>query len=253
MDMVTLDLAPTRRRPALITNEALAAISARCESAPATEIVAWAVDHFGSDLVVATSFQDAVLIDVVTSVAPDVEFAFIDTGFHFPETLAYVETLRDRYDLRLSVISAGLDPGDSPCGSATCCRLRKVEPLIDFLADRSALDVRPAPGRGAEPGAAAPIVAWDAEKGSVKVNPLANWSDRERDPLWTGARPARASAAPGGLPLDRLRPDHGSGPDRRGPTVGPLGRHRQDRVRPAHLIGPPAVGRRRPERVHGGH
>jgi phosphoadenosine phosphosulfate reductase len=178
MEMVTLDLAPTRRRPALITNEALAAISGRCESAPATEIVAWAVDHFGSDLVVATSFQDAVLIDVVTSVAPDVEFAFIDTGFHFPETLAYVETVRDRYDLRLSVISAGLDPRDSPCGSATCCRLRKVEPLIDFLADRSAwmsgLRRDEAPTR-----AAAPIVAWDAEKRSVKVNPLANWSDHE--------------------------------------------------------------------------
>ena len=178
MDMVTLDFAPTRRRPPLITNEALAAISARCESAPATEIVAWAVDHFGSDLVVATSFQDAVLIDVVTSVAPDVEFAFIDTGFHFPETLAYVETVRDRYDLRLSVISAGLDPGDSPCGSATCCRRRKVEPLIDFLADRSAwmsgLRRDEAPTRSA-----APIVAWDAEKGSVKVNPLANWSDHD--------------------------------------------------------------------------
>jgi len=176
--MVTLDLAPPRRSATLITNEALAALSARFESSPATEIVRWAVDRYGEDLLVATSFQDCVLIDVVTSVAPDAEFAFIDTGFHFPETLDYVETVRARYDLRLRAISAGLSPEESPCGSTSCCQRRKVEPLIEVLADRSAwmsgLRRAEAPTR-----AEAPIVAWDPEKGAVKFNPLANWSDHD--------------------------------------------------------------------------
>src|SRR5271163_4572905 len=73
------------------------------ESAPAGKIVAWSVERFGSKLAMASSFQDAVLIDIAMAVDPAIEVVFLDTGSHFPETLAYVEAVRARYDLNLRV------------------------------------------------------------------------------------------------------------------------------------------------------
>ena len=65
----------------------LATISQRFEHRPASAIVAWAYDRFGDDLVLAASFQDCVLIDIVYRTVPDVEVAFLDTQYHFAETL----------------------------------------------------------------------------------------------------------------------------------------------------------------------
>jgi phosphoadenosine phosphosulfate reductase len=160
----------------LITNEALAVQSRRFESAPATEIVAWALDRFAGDLVIATSFQDCVLIDLVTSVEPGAEFVFIDTGFHFPETLRYVDQVKSRYELNLTVLNAGLADDVHPCGSASCCQLRKVEPMRQYLAGRGAW-VSGLRRSEAKTRRRAPIVSWDEAKGVVKVNPIANWSD----------------------------------------------------------------------------
>ena len=49
----------------------------------------------------AASFQDCVLIDVAVQVAPEIEVVFLDTQYHFAETLWYVERVRERYDLNL--------------------------------------------------------------------------------------------------------------------------------------------------------
>ena len=53
-------------------------------------------------VVLAASFQDCVLIDVAMQVAPDIEVVFLDTQYHFAETLWYVEQVRERYDLNLT-------------------------------------------------------------------------------------------------------------------------------------------------------
>ena len=63
------------------------------EGAEASEICKWTVERFGGDLVVASSFQDCVLIDLMVSTDPRAEVVFLDTGFHFPETLAFVEEI----------------------------------------------------------------------------------------------------------------------------------------------------------------
>ena len=59
----------------------VADLNRRFEQADADEIVAWAAARFGSRLVLASSFADTVLIDIVTRTAPDVEVVFCDTGF----------------------------------------------------------------------------------------------------------------------------------------------------------------------------
>ncbi len=154
----------------------LTAISDAFEAAPATSIIRWAVETFGDSLVIASSFEDLVIIDLVTKVDPNVEVVFLDTEAHFPETLEFVETVRRRYDLNLTVTKPGPEAAAHPCGSDQCCQFRKVEPL------RRALDGKRAWLTGLKRSdgptrAGAPIVSWDATFGLVKVNPIATWTE----------------------------------------------------------------------------
>ena len=77
-------------------------LSTQFETRPASAIIRWAVDMFGDDVLLAASFQDAVLIDVATRIKPDIEVLFIDTGDLFPETYDTVELVKKQYDLNLS-------------------------------------------------------------------------------------------------------------------------------------------------------
>ena len=74
-----------------LSAEQLSVISDGFESAPASAVIRWAVDTFGDSIVLAASFEDIVLIDLVTKVAPAVEVVFLDTEAHFPETLSFVD------------------------------------------------------------------------------------------------------------------------------------------------------------------
>ena len=157
--------------------EELAALSAEFETAPAGTVVRWAVETFGTSLVLAASFEDIVLVDLATNVAPEIEVIFLDTKAHFPETLSFVESIRDRYGLNLTVTTPGPDAAAHPCGSANCCQFRKVEPLRRALSESGARAWLTSLKRSDGPTrASAPIVSWDAAFGLVKVNPLATWT-----------------------------------------------------------------------------
>jgi phosphoadenosine phosphosulfate reductase len=159
-----------------LTAADLAAVNGSFESAPASAVIRWAIESFGDSLVLAASFEDVVLIDLVTKVAPAVEVVFLDTEAHFPETLSFVDDMRERYGLNLTVTKPGPEAVAYPCGSDQCCRFRKVEPLRHALAGKRAwltsLKRSDGPTR-----ADAPIVSWDAGFGLVKVNPLATWTE----------------------------------------------------------------------------
>jgi phosphoadenosine phosphosulfate reductase len=156
----------------------LATLSRGFESAPAGKIVAWAVERFGAALAVACSFQDVVLLDVTVQVDPQIEVLFLDTGFQFPETLAFVEEVRRRYDLNLRVLTPGPEADAFPCGTDRCCELRKVVPLDAALRGRGAW-VTGLKRVDASTRTEAPIVSWDGARGLVKVNPLATWTDAD--------------------------------------------------------------------------
>ena len=159
----------------------LAVVSRELEPQPATAAIAWAWDRFGSDLVLAASFQDCVMIDLAAQVSREIEVAFLDTGYHFAETLWYVEQVRKRYDLNLRVVRADAPTDDrwltDPDG---CCAVRKVAPLREALAGKAAwmsgLRRDDGPSR-----ATTPVVTYDVGRGLVKVNPIALWSDADVD------------------------------------------------------------------------
>lgn len=147
--------------------------------APAHKVLTWAVATFGSDLTVACSMQDAVLVDLAVRVDPDVEVVFLDTGFHFAETLETARRVQARYDLNLLTLSPDADaPAYRADGTGACCEARKVAPLERHMAKRAAwvtgLRRAESPSR-----AGAATLEWDAARGVVKVNPLVSWSDED--------------------------------------------------------------------------
>ena len=151
------------------------------EFAEPTDIVAWAVAQFGRRLAVAASFADTLLIDIASKVDADIEIVFLDTGFHFPETLETVRRAMDRYELRLTVLRPDADSADLWADEAeACCASRKSDPLAQYLRSNvdgwlSGLRRADDPGR-----ASTPIVTLD-NRGLVKVNPLAAMTDEDVD------------------------------------------------------------------------
>lgn len=156
----------------------LAERSAEFETAPAGTVIAWAVERFGPDLAYACSFQDAVLVDLAVAVDPRLEVIFLDTEAHFPETLAYVETIRAKYDLNLTVTKPVEGADQAPCGADQCCQFRKVLPLKQALAGKQAW-LTGLKRVDAVTRATTPIVSYDDNWGMVKINPLATWTDQD--------------------------------------------------------------------------
>ena len=155
----------------------LNAVSRRFETAPATAVIEWAWNRFGPEVALASSFQDSVLIDLAMQVAPDIEIIFLDTQYHFAETLWYVEEVRKRYDLNLNVVKPAIQPDNRwQTDIDTCCAARKVGPLERALVGKDAwmtgLRRSETPSR-----ANAPIVAFDLGRGMVKINPIATWDE----------------------------------------------------------------------------
>ncbi|MPZ73846.1 MAG: phosphoadenylyl-sulfate reductase [Nitriliruptorales bacterium] len=162
--------------------------AAHLEGKPAERIVAWAagiVPRFA----VTSSFgaESAVLLHMVSRVAPQVPVIFLDTDFHFSETIDY----RRRLARELGVTVLDVRPALSPAQQAarlgdrlfdrdpdTCCALRKTEPLRRALTnyDGWATGVRrvQTPERAATPVVEA---RRHDDRWLVKVAPLAGWTD----------------------------------------------------------------------------
>jgi phosphoadenosine phosphosulfate reductase len=171
---------PRRRTQApissLLTGAELQALSRRYEGAPAEKIVRWAAATFGHRLTLAASMADAVLIDVAARVLPGIEVIFLDTQYHFQETLATTERIRDRYPIRLRVVWPEARPDDLwRTDPDACCHARKVVPMERALEGRAAWlsGLR----RADSPDRSEASVVHRDRRGLVKINPLIAWSD----------------------------------------------------------------------------
>jgi phosphoadenosine phosphosulfate reductase len=177
--------------------ELAACAAAELEGASATDLLRWADENFGGvngprgwatcNYVVASNMQDAVLVDLAAKVRPGVPVLFLDTGYHFVETIGTRDAIESVYDIRVLNVTPehtvaeqdellgkdlfARDPGE-------CCRLRKVAPLGKALRGYSAwvtgLRRVEAPTR-----ANAPQISFDEAFKLVKINPLAAWSDQD--------------------------------------------------------------------------
>ena len=105
VSLLTADHGTAPKRPEDFTDTALAELSTEFERLPASKIIQWAVDNFAPHLALTASMTDAVLIDLAVQVYPAIEVVFIDTGYHFPETLETVERVRRHYGLNLRMMT----------------------------------------------------------------------------------------------------------------------------------------------------
>jgi phosphoadenosine phosphosulfate reductase len=160
------------------TDDELAELNVEFEKLPAQHIIRWAVDTFHPHLSLSASMTDAVLIDLATKVEPSIEVVFIDTGYHFPETLDTVELVRRRYGLNLKMMSVPHHDDELwKVDPENCCSAVKVGQLDRALNGKLAWmsGLRRAE---ADTRASAPIIGRDI-RGLVKINPIANWSDED--------------------------------------------------------------------------
>ncbi|MBF4162260.1 phosphoadenylyl-sulfate reductase [Nocardioides acrostichi] len=160
---------------------------AELELAPAETIVEWAAATFGERFCVTSSMGDAVLAHLASRVVPGIDVVFLDTGYHFVETLGTRDAVEATLPVNLRTITPEQSVAEQDATEGKdlfrtdpdrCCALRKVAPLQRALADYDAW----ATGlRRAETHARviAPVIGWDAKKQKVKVSPLARWSDEQ--------------------------------------------------------------------------
>ncbi|HEX3224290.1 MAG TPA: phosphoadenylyl-sulfate reductase [Nocardioides sp.] len=167
--------------------ELVSHVGAELELAPAEDIVEWAVATFGDRFCVTSSMVDAVLAHLASRVAPGIDVVFLDTGYHFVETLGTADAVGATMDVNLIPITPvqSVAEQDAAYGKDLfqrdpdlCCQLRKVQPLSAALAgyDAWATGLRRAETANR---VIAPVIGWDARKGKVKVSPLARWTDED--------------------------------------------------------------------------
>lgn len=159
------------------------------EGATADEVVAWAAAEFGDRLCMTSSMADALMVDLVSRTVPGIDVIFLDTGYHFAETIgtrdavaaAYPITLRN-VEPRRTVAEQDRDLGPRLHGRdpSICCHLRKVEPLKEALAPYAAW-LSGLRRQDAATRRDVPVVQWDRRRRMVKVNPIAAWSDDDVD------------------------------------------------------------------------
>ncbi|MDQ0427163.1 phosphoadenylyl-sulfate reductase [Cellulomonas iranensis] len=159
------------------------------EGAHPVDVLRWARDTFGDDLVLASSMGDEVLVDLAAKAAPGIDVIFLDTGYHFAETIGTRDYYAAFTDVRLRTVlplrtvaeqDAEHGPRLHDRDPDLCCALRKVEPLERGLAPYAAwitgMRREDAPTR-----TDIAVVGWDARRGKVKLNPLAAWTADDVD------------------------------------------------------------------------
>tara|TARA_B100001167_G_C16704711_1_gene273420 strand:- start:77 stop:832 length:756 start_codon:yes stop_codon:yes gene_type:complete len=143
-------------------------------------------DGLAGDVAIVSSFgaESAALLHLVSRIDPSVPVLFLDTGKHFPETLAYRDELADRFGLNLVNLYPDLDDlktrdetglrwSYDPDG---CCELRKVRPLAKALATYDAsLTGRKAFQSSTRANLPRIEIDTSDEQGRLKINPLIDW------------------------------------------------------------------------------
>ena len=155
------------------------------EGATAQEVLAYGVERFQPRLTVACSFQkeESVLFHMLSELDGGrgaLQAFTIDTGVLFPETLATWKQFGDRYPQIAIRVMDARSPGD-PWTVQNCCSAAKVAGLEAALQDVDAW-ITGIRREQAATRAASPKLEQDERRGIWKLNPLADWTEKD---LWT--------------------------------------------------------------------
>jgi len=158
----------------------MSVVASDLEAAPAEEVLAYALERFHPRLTMACSFQkeESVLVHMLTRLEPSARVFTIDTGVLFAETLETWKRFEERFGVAVEVIDARSP--DGPWTASRCCGAAKVDALERGLSGVEAwitgIRREQAPTR-----AAAEKLQRDERRGIWKVNPIADWTEKD---LW---------------------------------------------------------------------
>lgn len=159
------------------------------EDASALEILQWAARTFGKRFCVTSSMEDAVVAHLASRALPGVDVVFLDTGYHFPETIGTRDAVEAVMDVNVITLTprqtvaeqdAEYGPKLHDRDPDLCCKLRKVTPLQEGLTSYAAW----ATGLRRDESATranTPVVGWDEKRQKVKVSPIARWTQDDVD------------------------------------------------------------------------
>lgn len=155
------------------------------EKRSAHEIIAWAMEQFASRIAMSSSFQtqSLPLLHIVSQVSPELPVIFLDTGYHFPETLAFRDEIAERFGLNLKIMRAAMSRaaflkqyGDDLYrrNPDLCCYINKVEPLERAMQGLDAWisGIR----RDQSPARAHASILEQTPQGTIRIHPFATWT-----------------------------------------------------------------------------
>lgn len=174
------------------------------EDASPKEIINWAWDSFGPEIAASSSFQtqSVPLLHILSQAAPEMTVLFIDTGFHFEETLAFRDRLAIEFNLRIKVIQPQIvgkkfletyGPLYEQSPDA-CCFMNKVAPIQRELNGYQAW-ISGIRRDQTSYRLESPVIGKHPFLEQYKINPLVNWTWKDvegyivehnlpRHPLW---------------------------------------------------------------------
>jgi len=163
--------------------------SEKLNGAPPSEVIRWAAEAFGDKLCITSSMTDAVIIDLVSREVPGIDVLFLDTGYHFAETIGTRDAVSVVYPVNVLNVtpSTTVDEQDAELGPKLysrnpdlCCYLRKVIPLEQSL---EPYDAWITGVRREETNArtSTKVVQWDPRRQMMKVNPIVEWTQQDVD------------------------------------------------------------------------
>ena len=155
------------------------------------EVLQWVISNLYPDVAMTTSFQSSgmVLISFLRKIQPDFPIYFVDTGYHFPETLEFRDRLIQEWNLNVLSISAEKekyllkqDQSDFSVEHInTCCQINKVEPLNQLKKRLNVSAWLSALRRDQNPSRADLNMFMMDKTGYIRINPLIHWNNKK---LW---------------------------------------------------------------------
>jgi phosphoadenosine phosphosulfate reductase len=184
--MVRTDATPEEPHP--MEQVAARAADELADASP-DDILRWAVATFGDRICVTSSMTDAVIVHMAAAIRPGIDVIFLDTGYHFAETIGTRDAVAAVYPVNLINVTpsrtvaeqdAELGPRLYRRNPDLCCYLRKEEPLERALSRYDAWITGVRRDETVERREARPV-EWDARRQMVKVNPIVSWQQKQVD------------------------------------------------------------------------
>jgi phosphoadenosine phosphosulfate reductase len=165
-------------------------VSLDLEQVTAEERVRWALETFGDGLVMTTSFgiQSAVMLHLVTRIAPQIPVIFIDTGYLFPETYRFARELTERLQLNLKKFTPAMTAAEQEAlygklweqgldGIKTYNFTNKIEPMERAVRELGATAWL-AGLRRTQASTRESLQVVQTQNKITKVHPIIDWDDR---------------------------------------------------------------------------